>query len=289
MPDKQNKNEKKNNGDSNKYFKLFYLTAVFFHLIFPTAAFAEEYVRVAGTGSGISFLKIIGQNFEKANPGIKIMFIPSLGSTGGIKAVADKAVDIAISSRDLNDRGKKQELSMIEYAKSPLIFIVNANVPVSDITTDDMIQIYKGSRQNWSDGQRIRLSLRQRNETDTQIIKKISSEVNDALESAFSRRGLLTALTDQENAALIEKTSGAFGSATLAQVIAEKRRVKVLTYNGVVPSIKNLVSGSYPLVRHYYIVHRRDLTVPARNFLLFLMSAQSRKVLESNGNLSCIQ
>lgn len=263
---------------------LFFLIIATFSLTLPATALAEEYVKIAGTGSAMSVMKILGQAFEKSHRGVSVKIIPSLGSTGGIKAVTQKAVDIGISSKILNDEEQKFGLSVIEYARSPLIFIANRSVPLSNVTDDDIIKIYNGSKATWPDGQRVRLPLRQRNEIDIQIIKMISPEVSGAIDIAFSRPGMLTALTDQDNAEIIEKISGAFGISTLAQVIAEKRRVKILLYNGVMPSVKNLVSGSYPLTRLYFIVTQKDLPLPARNFLAFMRSVQGKRILEANGS-----
>lgn len=272
-----------------KSFRILFLIPAICILLLPAAALAGECVKIAGTGAAMAAMKIMGQAFEKAYPDVTVKIIPSLGSSGGIKAVSQKSIDIGISSRALNDEERKFGLSVIEYARSPLVFITNPNVPVSGITSDDLIKIYSGDRTSWPDGQRIRVPLRQRSEVDILIVKRISPEISQAIDTAFSRPGMLGALTDQDNAGMIEKTRGAFGISTLTQVVAEKRRVKVLSYNGVAPSVKNIVSGSYPLARLFFTVTQKDLSVPASNFLAYMRSAQGRKILEATGNFVVIR
>lgn len=272
-----------------KTFKKYFFVIILSGLSLPAVAFAEDCLTIAGTGSAMMSITILGQAFEKSPGGVKLKIIPSLGSTGGIKAVSQKAIDIAISSRIPTGKERESGLSVTEYARSPLIFIAHRDVMVSNVTSADIVKIYKGERAAWPDGRRIRVPLRQRNETDIRIVKMISPEISQAIDAAFSRPGMLIALTDQDNAGMIEKTPGAFGISTLTQVITEKRQVKVLSYNGVTPSVKNLATGSYPLVRIFFTVTQKDLSLPARNFLAFMRSVQGRKMLEAAGNFVVIR
>lgn len=267
-----------------KYLSTLFIIIIMDILILPVTTFAKEILTIGGTGSAMAHMKILGRAFEKSHPDIKIKVIPSLGSTGGIKAVSQKSIDIAISSKVLNDKERKFGLSVIEYAITPLIFIVNPSVLITTVTSDDIVDIYNGKRTTWSDGQRIRVPMRQRNEIDILIVRKISPEISRAIDVAFSRRGMLEALTDQDNAAMIENTRGSFGISTLTQVIAENRQVKVLSYNGIKPSIQNIIYGSYPLVRHFFTVTQKNLPASTLSFLEFIRSKQGKKILEATGN-----
>jgi phosphate transport system substrate-binding protein len=52
-------------------------------------------LRVGGTGSAIGMLQQVGAEFTAADGG-KIDIVPSLGSTGAIRALADGVIDIAV-------------------------------------------------------------------------------------------------------------------------------------------------------------------------------------------------
>src|SRR5258708_1091963 len=67
------------------------------------AAAATEEIRIGGTGNALGPMHVLGQAFAKANPGVTVTVLPSLGSGGGIKAAANGAVQIAVSSRTLKD------------------------------------------------------------------------------------------------------------------------------------------------------------------------------------------
>ncbi len=272
-----------------KSLKILCSIIVTYILTLPAAGFAEEYLIIAGTGSALASINILGQAFEKSHPGIKVKILPSFGSTGGIKAVAKNAIHIGLSSKVLNDKERRLGLFVIEYAKSPLIFVVNRNVPISNITSDDIVKIYNGDKTIWPDGQRIRLPLRQKNETDVMLVKMISPQISKALDAAMSRPGMMTVLTDQDNADMIEKVPGGFGVCTLTQVISEKRCLKILSYNGVIPNIENLVSGSYPLSKSFSTVTQKNMSEPVRRFLAFMRSSHGKKILEESGLLFSIK
>lgn len=268
---------------------LFIIIITHVSLTWPAAVLAKERLMIGGVGSALASMKILGKAFEKSHRGMKIKILPSLGSTGGIKAVSRNAIDIGLSSRFLNDEERRFGLSVMEYARSPLVFVANRNVPVSNITSDDIVKIYSGDKTIWPDGQRIRTPLRQLNETDIRIVKGISPEISKAIDAAMSRPGMMTVLTDQDNADMIESTPGAFGISSLTQVISEKRQLKVLSYNGMAPSTGTLASGSYPLSKLFFTVTRKNVSEPVRKFLAFMRSAQGRKILEENGNFVIVR
>ena len=168
------------------------------------------------------------------------------------------------------------------------MFITRKDVNISGLNTQDIIKIFRGETATCPDGKRIRLILRPSTETDTLLLKKISPEVSNAVDTALSRDGMLMAITDQECLDLIEKTSGGFGFATLTQTISEKRPLKILPFNGLTPSLKTLSEGSYPLSKPLYFVIKPEFSVLVRKFIDFVRSSEGRKILEESGNLVVI-
>ncbi|MBI4849211.1 MAG: substrate-binding domain-containing protein [Nitrospirae bacterium] len=252
----------------------------------PYVYSAENELKIGGVGSALGAMKVLGAVFEQSHPGIKVKIFPSLGSTGGVKAVAEGSVDIGLSGRALKDEELKTGLSVIEYARTPMVFVVNKSVKISGLTTGEIVEIYKGKKQKWPDGQRIRLILRPASDSDTLVIRKISPEMNEALEAASLRAGMLTAPTDQENVDLIERTPGAAGFSTLTQITSEMRHVKILAYNNVEPSVKALAKGIYPLSKALYIVTKQKPSALARGFLDFIQSEKGVEILEALDNLA---
>jgi phosphate transport system substrate-binding protein len=248
-------------------------------------ALAEE-IKIGGSGSALGLMRMLGTAFEKAHPGMKVEVLPSLGSSGGIKALGKGAIDIGLSGRPLKDEELKLGLKVIKYAKTPFIFVANNDVKVANLTTRDIVKIYNGETKTWADGKRVRLVLRSAYESDTVTVKSISPDMSAAVDDALSRKGMLIAMTDQESADLTEKTEGAFGISTLTLIISEKRKVKILSYNSVIPSVESLLGGAYPLSKSLYMVTKSVQSHSVREFVAFVTSPEGIRILEKGGCLA---
>jgi len=67
-------------------------------------------------------------------------------------------------------------------------------------------------------------------------------------------------------------------------VALNDNRVRVLTVNGVFPSVENMLNGSYAIQRPFKIGHIRDgVSELAQDFIDFIMSAQGQDVVAGRG------
>ncbi len=261
------------------------LFVVFLINCYFSELYAGEVIKIGGCGSSLGAMKLIALAFEKKYPDIKVTVLSSLGSLGGVKAVSKNGVDIGITGRKFNKEEAKLGLQAIEYAKTPIIFIVNKNVKLSNITQTDVINIFKGNTKNWTDGEKIRPILRQPSESNAIIIRNISPEISNAMDIAMSREWRIMALTDQETVDLVEKTPGAFSFSTLTQIISEKRNVNILSYNGISPLLNGKVNTLYPIYKTHYMIVKPGYPDTVRKFILFVKSSEGRKILTETGNL----
>ena len=253
--------------------------------IFSTSVHALEVIRIGGAGSGLGVMKILAGAFEKSHPGTKVKIMPNLGSAGGIKALLHGALDMAISGRDLKADELKEGAVGVECARTPFIFVVNNSVNKTDVTTRELEMIYKGMTQKWPDGSRIRLILRPTGDTDTAIVKNISKEMEQAVKASNSRPNMILAVTDQEAAENVAIIPGALGAATLTQIETEDQPVKVLSYNGIKPTVDALAKGKYPLAKPLYLVTAPKSPVAALQFIKFARSPQGRAIMAKSGTL----
>ena len=64
-----------------------FVIVFFFGMLGITRTVYAETVKIGGTGFALGVMKMLAESFEKQYPGVKIQVFPSLGSSGGIKAV----------------------------------------------------------------------------------------------------------------------------------------------------------------------------------------------------------
>jgi phosphate transport system substrate-binding protein len=254
--------------------------------LFPSLAVADEILTIGGVGSSLGSMKLISNAFEKFHPDVKVRVLPSLGSSGGIKAVFHDAIDIGLSGRPLTDEERKGGAVETEYAESPFVFVTNKRNAASGLSIREIADIFEGKEQTWTDGSRIRLVLRPAFDTDTIFLENISPEMGRAVRIALARPGMIVAITNQESDAIVEKTPGSLGTSTLTQIITENRSLKILAIDGVMPSVRNHNTGTYPFVKRFYIITKIKPTAFTQKFIDFVRTNAGRKILEDAGNVA---
>jgi phosphate transport system substrate-binding protein len=268
-----------------------FLMAVFFVLsvllsspVTPVAQ-AGEVIKIGGVGSALGTMKLLASAFAKSHPGTKVVVLPSIGTKGALKAVPDGAIDIGLLGVSLRKEEVAAGTTVTEYARTPFIFVTRKDIEMKGLTTEEVARIYRGDMQRWPGGERIRVILRRPDDADNLILKGLSPGVKKALEVLFSERGHLFAITDQDNLDLIETTPGSLGYTTLAQVIAEKRRVKILSLDRVFPSVKTLADGNYPVSKTLSMMTKQRPSGKVLMFVNFVMSGEGARILKDNGNM----
>jgi phosphate transport system substrate-binding protein len=268
--------------------RFFVAAAVLPFLFAWTATRAPAYgetLKVGGTGGALGAMKVLAEAFRKIHPDVKIVMLPSMGSTGAVKAVLAGAIDIGVASRQLDVAEEREGAVQYRYAVTPFVFAVGMKTSAPDYISGQLSGIYAGTITAWPDGKPIRLVLRPKGDSDTLTLRRMSDDMGKALDMAFSRKGMSIAMTDQDSADMIEKVPGALGTTTLAQILTEKRAIKPLALNGVTPTPDALRDGSYPHYKTLYLVTKGDASGPSRRFVDFALSAGARPILLKSGHV----
>jgi phosphate transport system substrate-binding protein len=242
-------------------------------------------IRVGGTGSDLGTMKLLARAFEAVHPQHAVEVLPSLGSSGGIKASLAGAIDIGLTSRMPREAERIPGTRTFAYAKSPLVLATARDNPEQGLTTRQLVEIFAGDRRRWADGNLIRLVLRDKSDSDSRILKSLDPDLATAMENARARRGVPVAFTDQEAADKLQKLVWGLGPTTLSLILGEGRPLKALWLDGVAPTLQNLASGAYPLVKTLYLVTGPEPEPAAESFIAFLRSDAGRAILERTGHL----
>lgn len=246
---------------------------------------AQEPLRITGTGSGTGGLQIVMQAFVRANPGVQGEVLPAIGSSGGIRAVIDGKIEVAVTNRAANDKELAlAALQSIAYARTPFVVAVHKELGVVKLTHEQLAGLYGEGAVTYPNGRRARPILRLADATDTNIMKSISPAVARSIDAASGRRGLLDAATDSEAADLIERTPGAFGPSTLALIESEKRPLLAVAIDGVMPTTANLANGTWTLMKPLYLVTGAQPGAATQRFVAFVRSAEGRRMLAAVGH-----
>lgn len=254
-------------------------------LLSISLAASADTVKVGGSGNCLGTAIIMGKAFMKLHPGIRVKVLPSLGSSGGIKALAAGAIDVAVIARAPKKGELGKKLVAAKYGTSPFVLVVSKKSSVTGLTTREIVELYSQKKTKWPDGTPVRLILRPKNDATTDSLKHMAPGMSKIIDKAFSRQGMIMAITDQDCLNAAERIPGALGATALCAVISEKRDLRVLSIDGVKPSVKTLADGTYKHFKSMYIVIPRKPSASASKFAGFVLSSRGSKILAQTGYL----
>ncbi|MDQ5909896.1 MAG: phosphate transport system substrate-binding protein [Pseudomonadota bacterium] len=112
------------------------LVAALFSGLTLTVSTAEE-LKIGGTGNALGTMQRLADAFNPQNPDVKATVLPSMGSSGAVKAVPKGAIDIGLSSRDFT-------LALILSENRPLrALILNGVEPTVENTATGRYPYHK--------------------------------------------------------------------------------------------------------------------------------------------------
>lgn len=192
-------------------------------------------------------------------------------TNGAYEGLINDEVDVIIASRDISRNEKAlAEEKQVEIMTKPLavdglVFIVNKNNPVSNLTSDQLRKIYTGEITNWKEvgGPDHKITPYQR-DVDSGSQEKMETLVMNGQQ-----------MMDCPNALIIWTMYGPYESLKLDEygicyspyfyrnaMVAKNAQQKMLSIDGIEANKKTLANGSYPFTSNIYAAIRaRDYPI----------------------------
>jgi phosphate transport system substrate-binding protein len=246
-------------------------------------------LHIGGTGAALGTIRQLGEAFRREHPAVRLVILPGLGSGGGIKALMANRLAASVSSRPLTEAEQAHNISATEIARTPFVFATGLATPVSNLSLQELAELYAGRKANWADGTQVRPVLRPLGDVDTEVVRAMSPALAQALDQAYHRPGKNVAATDSDSADETERIPGALGTSTLSLIRSEDRRLKALAIGGVEPTLQNAASGKYAYLKSIYLVMPARPSALALSFARFVGSPGGKQVLAQAGNLPMTQ
>jgi phosphate transport system substrate-binding protein len=240
-------------------------------------------LRFGGAGAATGFLPELFAPFERSD-GTKLKLIPSLGSGGGLRALEDGVLDVAVSGRPLTPAELKQGLIQAVSVRT-LFVLVTSHPRPNGLNSKDIADIFKAQKAAWADGTPIRIILRPKSDSDTEVLGGMFPGMAAAIEEARRRPDIPVTATDQDNASMAERVPGSLAGSTFTQIKTERRNLRMVAIDGAEPSLENFQRGAYPYGRLLFFVLPARKAPTAERFIGFLRSPEGQATLQATGNL----
>ena len=189
-------------------------------------------------------------------------------------------------TEEAEQAGVKYELT--PFCMDAFVFYVNAKNPVDGLTTEQIKGIYSGRITDWKEvgaSSSTKIVPFQRNEGsgsqttlqklmgDTPIMPPLKEDrlggMGDIIHDTANYRNYRAAL--------------GFSFRYYSTELLRNDQIKLLSIDGVAPTVENIRNGSYPLVATAYMVTARPRSENMRRIVDFMLSPEGQKLVEDTG------
>lgn len=115
-----------------------------------TASGVSGAISLNGSTSVGPVMEKLCEAYKALNPDVSID-IQQTGSGAGITSATEGSCDIGMSSRELKQEELDAGLTEMKIADDGIAVIVNLDNPIENITSDEIMKIYTGEINNWSE------------------------------------------------------------------------------------------------------------------------------------------
>jgi phosphate transport system substrate-binding protein len=216
------------------------------------------------------------------------------GSGSGIADLINGVSELANSSREIKDEeleaAKAAGLDVQEYLVlfDGIAVIVSSNVPVEDLTIEQLSKIYTGEITNWKDvsGDDTEIIITARDSssgTGEYFLEEVIQLGKTMEDNDYSDM----ALRLQSNADIVnqvKENDNAIGYIGLGYL---EQSLKIVKVEGIEPSIDTVKDASYPISRGLYVyAPDKDLTEIGQAYINFILSYEGQDIGLEEGFVS---
>lgn len=236
-----------------------------------------ETIRIGGTGAGMVTLTALGDAIRAAS-GVAVRPLPSLGSAGGIRALNDGRIDMAVLGRVMSEEEAKAGAQVAAVLRTPFVFVTSEKVAPS-MRAEEIVAAFADPRARWPGGQPVTVVLRQRSDADAMLLDRMFEGMAAAVAQTRTRPEVPVSIVDDDNAEIAERTAGSLATMSYSHLMIEGRRLRAVAIDGVAPSLETFASGRYRFGRPFLLVVPARPSAAAMRVVSFLKSAAGAEAL----------
>jgi phosphate transport system substrate-binding protein len=247
---------------------------------------ADDALTFAGSGSNLPLTHVLVEAFRARSPHSRVLVHESIGSSGGIRALRDGAINIGLISRPLSDEEARAGLVAVPYARVPVVIAANRSVPDACTSREHLVHLFGPSKARWIDGTRVVMLQRERGDSSFQVFANLIPGLADQNEASYREERWRVLYSDRAMQEALMATEGAAGIFDLGAIVVQRLPLKVICVDGVTPSLWAVRAGRYPFWKDLSFVTVGPPSKLAAEFFRFVQSPEGRSLTESSGHLA---
>ena len=244
----------------------------------PTAD--NSTISVSGSTTVQPLAEKLAEAFMTENTSIRID-VQGGGSSVGVKAAGQGTSDIGMASREIKESELAEfpKLNVVVIARDGIAIVANADVTVSDLTVEQVRDIFSGKITNWKD-------LGGEDQNIIVVSREEGSGTRGAFEElVMGKDALITAsaILQPSNGSIrttVSTTPYSIGYMSFGYL---DDTIKAISIGGIAPTEPNAADGSYPIVRPLNMLTNGEPTGAVKAFLDFILSDAGQKLVIEDG------
>ena len=254
-----------------------------------------QYIENKGSDTIVNLALAWAEAYQVEHPDVRIS-VTGGGSGTGIAALINDTVDLANASRQIKteeiEEAQSKGVEPMEHiiARDAIAVIVNSENPVSELTLQQISDIYSGEITNWSDvgGEDrpiVKLSRETNSGTHVYFLETVLRLGNSDDETLFSTDTLL--LPSSEGIiSEVRQNPNAIGYDGLGYVPDDVKMIAIAKEAGgeyVLPSIATVNDKTYAIARDLYMYTNGEPTGVVKDYLDWILSAEAQEIVAELG------
>jgi phosphate transport system substrate-binding protein len=228
--------------------------------------------------------RVLAQAFtEEVRPDAQIIVHESIGSSGGLAAARDGAIDLGLVSRPLHPHEMVGDTWVRTYARVAVVFAANPSVPRQDLSPEEVLSLYAGDLDQWPDRGKVVVLQRERGDSSTLVASQGIPGFEGVDESARSARRWRVLYHDRTMQEALISTPGAVGLFDHGAAVVQHLPLKILAFGGVRPTAGTVLDGRYPLHKPLSFVAKRPPVGVAAEFIDFVFGERGQALIRDSG------
>ena len=236
-----------------------------------------------------AFVNAVYPNTTKLHDGI----FEYNNTPDGYRLLAEKETDVFIGVYPSDEQRAYAEENQTTFEYTPIgteafVFFVHKDNPITNLTTEQIKDIYSGKITNWKDvgGKNEKIAAFQRNEGsgsqsmlkrfmgDTPITDAPTEMVNDLM------AGIIEQVADYKS----KTNSIGFSFRYYVEGIIKNPDIKMISIDGAAPTSENIRNGSYPVLTPIYAVtYKENQNGNVDKLLEWILSDEGQYIINETG------
>ena len=249
-------------------------------------------IQIKGSDTMVNLGQAWAEEFSRKNPGVNAA-VTGGGSGTGISAMISGTADIAISSRTMKEKeinkAKQNGIEPFEIksALDGLAVVAHPSNPVSQLTIDQLSDIFTGKIKNWKEvgGNNLQIVILSReinSGTHVYFKEHVLRKGDEKSVEEFSPMALLMS-SSQAIAEEVSQNPNAIGYYGMGY-ISQKQKVIFVAKDAnspyVGPVMENVRDNSYPISRPLLLYTKGQPQGIVKAFVDFALSAEGQEIVK---------